>query len=298
MAREKDAVGFNKDVLYRAARSEDLPEMTDVFLTALGDMYSRNNITQAIPPRPAVIAAYGHILSTGIFRLAELDGRIAAIAGAVVRDSLWYLSSFWALPGLQGRNIGMPLLREVREEGVRAGAGIFFTWSSVDLTAMASYMKTGMVPGHEILQFEGTPLRLPALPAGFESAPLEKKTAMALDAEIRGTARGPDHDHWAGLAGRRAIKNGKVAGYYYINRGAIGPAAWTDVADAASVLTLACREALDTASAVRYAAPGVNHPAIGFAFDTGLRLVGFSHFLTTAPFGRMDRYLPPGPSLC
>ena len=43
--------------------------------------------------------------------------------------------------------------------------------------------------------------------------------------------------------------------------------------------------------------PGVNHESIRFALGAGLRLVNFSHFLTTAPFGRMERNLASGPSL-
>jgi GNAT superfamily N-acetyltransferase len=65
---------------------------------------------------------YEHVRSTGIFHVAELEGRIVAIAGAILRDHLWYLSAFWARPGLQRRGIGMPLLRRVWNAGQQAGA--------------------------------------------------------------------------------------------------------------------------------------------------------------------------------
>jgi hypothetical protein len=42
---------------------------------------------------------------------------------------------------------------------------------------------------------------------------------------------------------------------------------------------------------------GINHAGIHFALQTGLRLTGYAHLLTSAPFGRMEQYIPSGPSL-
>lgn len=288
------------EIQYRPARPEDIPEMTDLFLEAVSNMFARNNVSAVVPPRPAVLLGYEHVRSTGIFHLAELEGRIVAIAGAVVRDQLWYLSSFWARPDCQRKGIGMPLLREVWAAGKEAGASIFSTWSSVDSAAMAAYMKLGMLPGYQILLFEGTPQRLPARDPAYGVAALEQAHAMALDQEIRGTARGVDHELWlngAGLQGRQVVRAGEVVGYYYLSKAGIGPAAWKDPENGAPVMTLACREAVDSASPVRLAVPGLNHTGLRFAFDSGLRLTSFAHFLTSAPFGRMEQYLASGPGL-
>jgi hypothetical protein len=110
------------EILYRQARVEDVPEMADLFLEAVSDLYARTNVTAALPPRPAVLLAYEHVLSTGIFYVAQLDGQIAAVAGVVVRDHLWFLSAFWARLDLQRQRIGMPLLRRVWNAGLEAGA--------------------------------------------------------------------------------------------------------------------------------------------------------------------------------
>ncbi|MBI5903275.1 MAG: GNAT family N-acetyltransferase [Deltaproteobacteria bacterium] len=288
------------DIAYRAARPDDVGRMADLFLTALSDMYGRNNISAPAPPRGAVLLGYEHVRSTGVFRLAESDGRIIAIAGAIIRDKLWYLSAFWVYPDMQQKKIGMPLLRQVFEAGKEAGAAAFFTWSSVDMTAMASYMKVGMLPGYEILAFEGAPDRLHDAPYGCESAPLEMSVAMELDLTVRGTRREVDHELWsgrAGLMGRQVLCNGKAAGYYYINRGVIGPAAWKEPRYAGAVLALACRDAAAMERKIGFAVPGINKTAIRFALDSGLRLVNNFHFLTSARFGRMEQYLPSGPSL-
>lgn len=300
MSRDNSEDIRTSDVLYRHAAAGDLPEMADLFLRSVADMYARNNIEAPIPPRPAVIQAYGHILSTGDFHLAESQGRIIAIAGSVTRDSIWYLSAFWASPELQRQKIGLPLLKQVWSAGERAGATIFCTWSSIDLTAMACYMKQGMKPAYEILLFGGVPKSIPAAPSGYEAAPLEKTDAMELDHVVRATRREVDHGLWAGspgVQGRRVLLRGKCVGYYYINRGSIGPAAWSEQGAAAAVMSLACKEAADASTEVRFAVPSINHSALDFALGSGLRLTGFAHFLTTSPFGRMEQYLPSGPSL-
>jgi GNAT superfamily N-acetyltransferase len=101
------------DVNYRPARAEDIPDMADLFLAASADMLARTATAAAVPPRPAVLVGYGHVLTTGIFHVVEVDGRIGGIAGAIVRERLWYLSSFWVHPELQGQGLGGPLLGRV-----------------------------------------------------------------------------------------------------------------------------------------------------------------------------------------
>jgi GNAT superfamily N-acetyltransferase len=232
--------------------------------------------------------------------LAELEGQILAIACAVVRDQIWCLSLFWARPNQQRKGIGMPLLKTVWNAGKEAGASIFFTHSSMDMTAMAAYMKLGMLPGHQILYFGGKPERLSSKPSGYEVATLDKQAAIDIDREIRGTGREPDHEFWLGapgFEGRQVLHNGRVIGYYYHYGGTIGPAAWKRTQDAEVMMTLACREAAETAPEIRFSVPGINHAVLRFAFDSGMRLTDCFHFLTTAPFGRLDQYISSGPSL-
>jgi hypothetical protein len=165
---------------------------------------------------------------------------------------------------------------------------------------MAAYMKLGMLPGSQIMQFEGTPSRLLAVPAGYHVLELERPVSLALDEEIPGFCRPADHDFWvnqAGLLGRQVVHNGRVAGYYYLGRGGIGPAAWRKPEDAGHLITLAFAEALENAPAIKLAIPGPNHAALRYVFDAGLRLTSFAHLLTSRPFEHMDQYLPSGPGL-
>lgn len=289
-----------KEVQYRPVRETELDETVDIFLTAVADMYERHGIKVALPERSMVETGYRHIFETGTFYVAEVGGRLAAICNGVVRDRLWFLSGFWMLPQFQRRGIGGALLKRVREEGALLGANIFFTWSSVDTTAMASYMKEGMLPGYQILTFAG-PLRR-ALPEdeGYAVGPLELASAAELDSQVRATARAVDHQFWltkSGHEGRQLVRDGRVVGYYYLNHGTVGPAAWANPDEALVLIETACREAAADAEQVRLMIPGINHTAVRFALGAGLRLVAYSHLLTTAPFGRMEQYLSSGPLL-
>jgi hypothetical protein len=71
---------------YRRARLDDLPAMASVFLSALADLYARNNILAPVPPQSTVLVDFEHVLETGIFHVAEQNRRVVAIAGAIVRD--------------------------------------------------------------------------------------------------------------------------------------------------------------------------------------------------------------------
>lgn len=284
---------------HRAATDADIGEAAGLFLTSLTDLVRRRGLAEPQFTAANVEPVYRHIHRTGIFDVAEVDGRIVAIAHAILRDQQWFLSGFWALPGLQRKGIGGPLLRRVRAEGTRRGAAQAFTWSSVDVTAMATYMKLGMLPGYPILTFAGPPAALPTPGVTCEEAPLTLAAAAGIDEEIRGTRREVDHTFWlAGPgAGRLVVRSGQPVGYYYSSRGAIGPAAWLDPADGAEVLGLALHEARRQAPEVRLALPGKNHTGIAAALAAGLELTAFSHLLCTAEPGKMDRYVPSGPSL-
>ena len=288
-------------VSYRQAIEADIPAAVELFLASVADMYVRNGIKSPPPPREMILMNYVHVFRTGIFYVAEVDGALAVICHAVVRDRLWFLSGFWAQPGSQGKGMGGHLLRLVMEEGRQLGADTFFTWSSVDRQAMAAYMKAGMLPGYQIVTFAGRPRegaqeREPRL----EISKLSLSAATAIDERVRATGREADHRFWlmeAGYEGRQLMRDGRAVGYFYFNKGTIGPAAWIDAEDAEALMEAAVREAVSESGEVRLMIPGINHAAIRFALSKGLRLAAYSHLLTSAPFGQMQQYLSSGPSL-
>jgi len=282
----------------RAAREDDVEPALDLFIGTLRDMLARNGVDPGELARDEWRYGYPHVFRTGIFRVAEDDGELVAICHAIVRGPLWFLSGFWTRPDRQKTGIGGRLLREVWDEGRARGASTFFTWSSIDLTAMASYLRRGMLPGYQILSFVGEPVRGP--PVASDTAPLTLEIASALDRDVIGTARDVDHTFWSSepdRIGRAVMRGGRAVGYYYVRTGAIGPAAWTSTDDADTVLRAALADARAQSAIVRLRALGSNHDTIRFALAHGLRLAGYSHLLTTASFGNLDRYAPSGPTL-
>ena len=287
------------EIHYRPARPDDLDEILDIFTAAVSDMFRRNSVATPVPAREGMRQGYTHIIDTGIFYVAESAGRLVGTSGGVVRGDTWFLSAFWVLPELQLQGIGRPLLREVWQAGQRAGARTYCVWSSVEVTAVALYLRFGMLPGVQLLHFAGACRQLPPAPADCALEPLEPSTADRLDRAMRGAVRPRDHAHWAaaGMQGWQVRRQGRVAGYFYQGNGAITPAAWAEAEDGEAVLACAFRAAAENSSELRFSIPGSNHAAIRAALDAGLRLLGYSHFLTTAPFGRLVQYLPSGPLL-
>jgi hypothetical protein len=288
------------DIQYRPARDEDMPECVELFQESVKDLRIRHNMP-AVPVRSndRMLAFYRHARRTGIFHVAEADGRLAALACANLRDRTWFLSGFWARPDLQRQHIGMPLLRGVWEAGKEAGATLFFVWASKELTAMAAYMKLGMLPGTQLLAFEGAPHLPDQIDSAYSVQALDKSFAMDLDQITLGMRREVDHDYLAsvGSRGRQVLRDGKSVGYYYLDGATIGPAAWNESADADALLTLACREAAAGGGEISLEIPGMNHAAIRFALRLGLRLTNYSHLLMTEPFGRLENYIPSGPAV-
>jgi GNAT superfamily N-acetyltransferase len=283
------------DFNVRQAQPEDLPECINLFNESVADLRKRHNMPE--PPQQLTRARrlhiLQHILAHGVFYVAERDSRLLAFACANLRDRLWFLSGFWARPAVQKQHIGMQVLRKVWEEGRQRGATTYFVWASSDLPAMAAYMKMGMLPGTQILSFEGKPgVKRPA-PATYTTQPLNKAVAMGLDKVMLGARREEDHDHMlrAGWEGVQLMRGGIGVGYYYFHNGTLGPAAWTHPRHADALLALACQGRQQVSIGV----PGMNHDALQFALASGLRLAGYSHLLTTSPFGHLERYIPSGP---
>ncbi len=288
------------EISYREARPEDMPACVDVFLESLGDLLRRQNLaSHQLPAASRMLGFYQHTLSTGIFHVAEVDGRIAALACALVRQRLWFLAGFWARPELQHQHIGMTVLRRVWEAGKKAGAKHFFVWASGDLPAIAAYMKLGMLPGSQIMVFEGKPNLASGVSGDYSVQPLRKGFAMAMDETILGTRREPEHEFFAceGWQGREVREKGKSVGYFYLDGGSIGPAAWIAGEYSDSVLAMACREASATGSDIALRVPGMNHAALRFAVASGLRLANISHLLMSGAFAHLEQYIPSGPAL-
>jgi hypothetical protein len=75
------------NVIHRPFADGALDGAVDVFMTAMADLSARNGLRFPPPPRGPIARGYGHVARTGIFHVAEVEGRIGAFACAIVRGS-------------------------------------------------------------------------------------------------------------------------------------------------------------------------------------------------------------------
>jgi GNAT superfamily N-acetyltransferase len=285
---------------YRPLRPDEVPIAADLFLVSLAELAARHGLPAPVSyTRASVIPVYEHLFETGMFEVAELDGKIVGIAAAVVREAIWFLAMFWVLPEHKLKGIGRPLLERLQRLGEEQGASVRCVWSSVDFAAIASYLKLGMMPAGPIFTFAGPLHERPAGPPEVRLCELAPEHASSIDRVVRGVSRELDHAFWRaqGMRAHQVEIQQQVMGYFYVKDGVIGPAAWLDPAAGDALLSHALEQASQQAPEVKLVALGSNQTAIRRATASGLRLVSASHFLSSATFGKLDCYLPSGPAL-
>lgn len=281
----------------RRATESDVSEATDVFLTSLHDLRVRMNFPATAMPKEPWQRGYDHVLKTGVFYVAEQEGKIVGVCNGIVRDSIFFLSGFWALPEAQGQRIGPRLTEQVWKDAANAGAETYFVWASIDMRAMAQYMRLGMLPGYQLFTYS-VPSRNIDLDTRYVADELKAEDAAAIDVIIRGTGRLIDHHFFLETPDQKGflVKIGDdPVGYYYAKKGAFGPVAWIDTEHAKPILNLALAASDSDETSVMI--PGCNHEALKLAIARGGKLMSFSHFFTSKPFGKIENYLSSGPLL-
>ncbi len=265
---------------------------------ALTDLALRHGWTApALPALEEQVATFRYGWETGIFWVAEQNGEIVGICNAILRGDLWFLADFWVDPDYQNQGVGRPVLDHVRQEGVGRGATRFAVWSSIDHPALASYLKAGMLPVSQTIRFRGEPRRS-AMESDACFSALSGQVATKLDYQILGIIRPEDHEHWraSGRRGWQLVRNGRPVGYVYVaDNGTLGPAVWSDAADADLLLSFAFDHAPE--GEITLAVPGINHCAVQACLERGLRIYTTGHLLASAPLGDLVRYVPSGTDL-
>lgn len=289
--------------VYRAGTGEDVEAAVDVFLESLTDLYRRIGAAPPAFPRDGVVTVYDHIRRTGVLEVADVDGELVSIACGIVRGPVWFMSGFWTRPAWQGRGIGGALLDRADDAARRRGATVLSTWSSLDLGAFAMYLRRGMLPGFPTITVAGPVAAGAEIPAGVEALPLSIEVAVDIDRSAAFPDRAVDHAFWLeGAGGHRGWEvrhDGRTVGYVQVDGERVGPAAWLDddPAVAAAVLGVGIAAVARDSGHARLSIPGVNHDALRYAFDLGLRVASWGTFLTTEPFGDLRRYVTSGPLL-
>jgi GNAT superfamily N-acetyltransferase len=283
----------------RTAVEADLACAVSVYLTSLEDMLARLGQPPAAMDFDCARSWYGHLLKTGLFYVAGIDGKTVGLSCGIMREQIFFLSGFWVLPGFQGAGTGARLIKSVFQKAGDLGARTCCVWSSLDAAASAQYLSLGMFPGFPLFKFL-VPCQEYALPPDYSAEKLTATAAGSIDRAVRGCAREVDHDYLLAQEGTTALllrQGRRPVGYCYADASAIGPVAWLAPEHAAYLLGRALYAPDGQPLAKSINIPGCNQLALQLVLGRKAKLNGLSNFLTTHSFGKLEQYIPSGPLL-
>ena len=176
---------------------------------------------------------------------AELDGNVVGVALASKRNRLWGLSLLVVDTSLQSHGIGRRLLNAALSYADPDGPGVIL--SSSDPRAMHSYAAAGFdlhpqVDATGVVARER--LRAPELPVR-EGGPDDFALADAVDLQVRGAPRGPDHQMLASFGPMLVVDSGASRGYAHLRGGRVLTLVATDEATASALLWRSLAHACD-----------------------------------------------------
>ena len=253
-----------------------------------------------------------HLLRTdpGGAWIAELNGVAVGFSMALQRGDIWYLSQLFVQPDQHGHGIGRELLRRAQAYGRDHEARVFAVVATTSPVAHGLYMRAGMFALGLGYRMSGQLVPLLELPGGDDAISAAEgfdDAIAALDREVFGAERRQDHAYYRDTASRSGaessfalIRDGALRGYCYA------------VADGGFIAPMSAYEPADQLPLLRAAASwltehGVstgnlfvlshNRMLMKVLLDAGWRSQRWSFVLTSAPFGKFDRYHPAGASL-
>lgn len=306
-------------IRYRLATEADLGSLHRTFLAAVQDLDRRSGRPPVERPQEHYDWLRRHVmqLDSGGWWLAEDEsGTVLGWTSAVLREATWFLSGFWVRPEAQGYGIGGNLLRHALEYG-RGQYRVHFVYASDDPRALALYQRFGMAARFPIWSIAGNPAGLAdyQLPpeiitqafSGSTASDRQSRAALdELDAQVRGARRPADHSLWLGYVGSGSFsgqlywRGNQPLGYAYIsNWGMLGPVVTNTADDFLPALKHSLAQAARRGFGyVHCDLPSINSAAVRLLLDLRWRInSGHSFFLSSAPLGMMDRYIPSGATL-
>jgi ribosomal protein S18 acetylase RimI-like enzyme len=292
-------------LLIRPAQPGDLPAIYDLFYgLEVGD-------DPDVPPRPAMLPDYPHLLGTGELYVAVSGGEIAGFAGLVARGEIVFLTDLFVREGHQSRRLGTRLLRHTLAPH---SGRTRFTVSSTDPRALGLYVRAGLRPHWPNFLLRGYAPSLSGLLVGdvlVETAAPDDAELLAWDERLSGRNRPQDHAYWVREEGGAPLwfrRGGERIGYgyvrlragtfYYPDAARIGPVGARTPAEAAACVAAAVRWAGERARVLRLDVPGP-HPALAPLLEAGFRITYVETLVASVAelFFDPERYLGSGGSL-
>ena len=293
----------------RPAGPGDFAACARLCLASLRDLSRREGQPPPNFPLRNLVRFFRHALATDPhgFHVAIVRGRIVCYAITILRGKTHFLAQFFALPGMQSRGVGRPVLARAFDAPRPPRGTVRCVVASLDLRAQALYTKFGMSPRTILYTVEGKPTK-PTV-GGLELrqvGPTGRFTTRAsdlaagFDRRLRAARRDADQRFFVMAAkGSRfftARLDGRTVGYVVIRgNGAIGPGGVRDPSLSAGLMSAAITKARELGmKTVSAWVPGLNVGALEAAFDAGLKIGFLTAWMAAGDIVRLDSYLPSG----
>jgi len=297
------------EVRIRPARPRDFSACARLCLRSLRDLSRRQGLRPPTFPARSLLPFLRHALATDPegFHVAIVKGKIVCYAITILRGKTHFLAQFFALPGMQSRGVGRPVLARAFDAPRPPRGTVRCVVASLDLRAQALYTKFGMSPRTILYTVEGKPTK-PTV-GGLELrqvGPTGRFTTRAsdlaagFDRRLRAARRDADQRFFVMAAkGSRfftARSDGRTVGYVVIRgNGAIGPGGVRDPSFSAGLMSAAITKARELGmKTVSAWIPGLNMGALEAAFDAGLKIGFLTAWMAAKDIVRLDSYLPSG----
>jgi len=297
------------EVRIRPARPRDLVVCARLCLASLRDLSRRQGLRPPSSPARDLLPFLRHALATDPdgFHVAVVKGRIVCYAITILRGKTHFLAQFFALPGMQSRGVGRPVLTRAFEAPRPPRGTVRCVVASLDLRAQALYAKFGMLPRTILYHVEGKPTK--STVGGVElrqvgptgsSTKRARDLAARFDRPLREARRDVDQRHFLmAVKGTRffeARADRKTVGYVVIHgNGAIGPGGVLDPSLSAALMSAAIAKAHENGMKhVSAWIPGLNAGALTAAFGAGLKVEFLTAWMAAKDIVRLDSYLPSG----
>ena len=298
-------------ITFRAMTDADLSVARYIGREAMESL-ERSQGGEPQPWLPSEPRTLRHLLRTdpGGAWIAEINDVAVGYAMALARGDIWFLSQLFVQPDQHGHGIGSELLRRAQEYGRSEGARVYSVVASTSQAAHALYMRAGMFAVAIGYRMSGPLVPLLDLASvGSERDRIDtcdgRSDAIALlDREMFGAERRQDHAYYADGAGRAGsdasfalLRGDELRGYCYavVEGGFMAPMAAREPDEQLPLLRSAAawlvEHDVSTGSAFVLSQ---NRTLMRALLAAGWRSSGWSFLLTSAPFGRFDRYHPAG----
>lgn len=289
----------------RPGGPSDSRAVFDVFLASLADLGARLGVETITGGAEAADSLwekrrslFEHVAATADrFWVAEANGRIVGYARSTLRDGVRQLTEFFVRPDAQSAGLGGALLARVLPADGARGRILLAT---PDPRALGRYLRAGLQARFPVFHFHrprlGAALPHDLSPRQAHDTPQHLAQFAALDRQVLGFRRDADH-RWllAERTGWFFLRDGQPVGYGYTG-GYSGPFAALDPADLGPMLAYA--EWVAPGAEFGVEVPLISPVARDYLLPRGFRMEPFvNYFMSDAPLGQFDRYLPTTPSV-